>query len=375
MTPLRLTLPCFVLMVCVWGEARSSGLPPPAGMEPIAQRSEAEDRFALPVAPLDDPAPPTQSVEGNLSVTAYRALPDAGVSPKALIDEYRGALGAAGWEMVYSCIDAACGGVRRRFTLDLLPAPGMLLDSADLSLLTMRHTAAPVADSTAAGEAASENGDAGAGGTSHLNLVASRVLGRLYLQVALITPPGGAAPPLDIAAPSATLPGDAATANPERSGTPTAADPDPEAAAGERAHGPGDAEADSVRHDGESDPAVLRDRLLSEGHLALTGIDFAIGTASIAPSSEAAIARAAAILQSAGDRLVAVVGHSDNSGALDANMALSRQRAEAVRDALVARGIAAGRLEAHGVGWLAPLAPNDTPAGRAQNRRVELVLR
>jgi outer membrane protein OmpA-like peptidoglycan-associated protein len=62
------------------------------------------------------------------------------------------------------------------------------------------------------------------------------------------------------------------------------------------------------------------------------------------------------------------------TGALDANLALSRARAEAVVQALVAgHGVAASRLEGHGVGPLAPVATNGTEKGRARNRRVELV--
>ncbi len=70
-----------------------------------------------------------------------------------------------------------------------------------------------------------------------------------------------------------------------------------------------------------------------------------------------------------------IVGHSDNQGGLDANLALSKHRAEAVRDALVERGVDAARLEAHGVAYLAPITTNATEEGRAVNRRVELVLR
>ena len=69
-----------------------------------------------------------------------------------------------------------------------------------------------------------------------------------------------------------------------------------------------------------------------------------------------------------------VVGHTDNQGGLDSNIALSKRRAEAVNAALVSQhGIAAGRLSAYGVGDLAPVASNTDEAGRAKNRRVELV--
>ena len=69
-----------------------------------------------------------------------------------------------------------------------------------------------------------------------------------------------------------------------------------------------------------------------------------------------------------------VVGHTDNVGALAHNMTLSKQRAEAVVNALVTNyQIAAARLIANGVGPLAPVASNAAEEGRAKNRRVELV--
>ena len=69
-----------------------------------------------------------------------------------------------------------------------------------------------------------------------------------------------------------------------------------------------------------------------------------------------------------------VVGHADAVGPLDANVGLSRRRAEAVVKELTGRkGIAAARLRPDGVGPLVPLASNDTDEGRAKNRRVDLV--
>ncbi|MGK9167168.1 OmpA family protein [Inquilinus limosus] len=69
-----------------------------------------------------------------------------------------------------------------------------------------------------------------------------------------------------------------------------------------------------------------------------------------------------------------VVGHTDNVGGVETNMTLSRARAAAVVAALVKQyGVPAGRLNPAGVGPLAPVAPNTTDEGRAQNRRVELI--
>ncbi len=71
---------------------------------------------------------------------------------------------------------------------------------------------------------------------------------------------------------------------------------------------------------------------------------------------------------------VVLVGHTDAEGALDQNIALSRRRAEAVRQRLIAaHGIAPGRLRAEGVGYLVPRASNQTEEGRAANRRVEVI--
>ncbi len=71
-----------------------------------------------------------------------------------------------------------------------------------------------------------------------------------------------------------------------------------------------------------------------------------------------------------------VVGHTDKQGGFEHNKALSQQRAASVTAALTRDySIDAGRLTPAGVGYLAPLATNDTEQGRAKNRRVELVKR
>jgi outer membrane protein OmpA-like peptidoglycan-associated protein len=72
---------------------------------------------------------------------------------------------------------------------------------------------------------------------------------------------------------------------------------------------------------------------------------------------------------------VRVIGHTDSTGTDAINNPLSRDRAESVRDYLVARGVAAPRIQVEGRGAREPVADNGTEAGRAQNRRVEIFLR
>jgi outer membrane protein OmpA-like peptidoglycan-associated protein len=113
--------------------------------------------------------------------------------------------------------------------------------------------------------------------------------------------------------------------------------------------------------------------LKASGHIAVDGILFETGKADLKPESQRAIAEVAKLLKADTALKVFVVGHTDNVGAVDGNMKLSQDRAQAVVQALVRGGIDAARLQAHGNGPYAPVASNAAEAGRAKNRRVELV--
>lgn len=103
----------------------------------------------------------------------------------------------------------------------------------------------------------------------------------------------------------------------------------------------------------------------------LEGLAFASGSAQLTADARAQLEEAAAWLAGEpGD--FEVRGHTDGAGDAEANRALSRRRAEAVRDALVAMGLPGTRLRATGYGEDAPVADNATPEGRARNRRVEI---
>jgi OOP family OmpA-OmpF porin len=105
--------------------------------------------------------------------------------------------------------------------------------------------------------------------------------------------------------------------------------------------------------------------------LNLSIINFETGSAAISPASRDLLAKAAAtIKQLPPGSVIEIGGHTDSTGDPSANLALSQQRAEEVRNTLIGMGVPADFLQAEGYGDTKPVASNDTPEGRFQNRRI-----
>jgi outer membrane protein OmpA-like peptidoglycan-associated protein len=121
---------------------------------------------------------------------------------------------------------------------------------------------------------------------------------------------------------------------------------------------------------------ALRKGLAADGKVVLEGLYFDHDKATLKPESKPALDVIAQFLQADPTLDVYIVGHTDADGTLEYNMNLSRERAKSVVDALFADyKIAARRLSAHGVGPLSPSKANRSDAGKADNRRVEMVAR
>ena len=103
-------------------------------------------------------------------------------------------------------------------------------------------------------------------------------------------------------------------------------------------------------------------------------VNFAPGSPTILPNSKEQIDNIAAVLKAYPAVMVKVVGYTDNVGDPARNMKLSQERAEAVKSAIVADGIDSNRLQTEGYGETHPVATNATPQGRAQNRRIALIV-
>jgi outer membrane protein OmpA-like peptidoglycan-associated protein len=97
--------------------------------------------------------------------------------------------------------------------------------------------------------------------------------------------------------------------------------------------------------------------------------------AKLLPIAEHRLAKVAEVLKDAGDgKKIVIEGHTDSRGSSGYNDSLSQKRAEAVKQYLVGQGVPADMLEAVGKGEQAPIADNSSPEGRANNRRVEIVI-
>lgn len=104
------------------------------------------------------------------------------------------------------------------------------------------------------------------------------------------------------------------------------------------------------------------------------GIQFSPGSTRLSADSGPALDRVAEIAKGCADLRILIAGHTDSDGAAQANLRLSRARADAVAAALATRGIARARLQTQGLGEAAPLVPNSSPANKARNRRIEFTL-
>jgi len=109
------------------------------------------------------------------------------------------------------------------------------------------------------------------------------------------------------------------------------------------------------------------------GRVAVYGVHFATGQATILPDSEQTLMQIVQVLRDHSELSLRVEGYTDNVGQAAANQALSDRRAQAVVAWLTGRGIAGARLAARGFGAANPVGDNATEDGRAKNRRVELV--
>ncbi len=320
---LALILAALSLWVPVAGHALEFGLP--GGAELTHEEESPADTYFVPVGPFADGRVPTVEVEGRVIRQAWR-IKGEDLTTLKLIAPLRDQLLAAGYEIMLDCVGEECGGFDFRASIEVLPAPDMLVDLFDFRFLSAR-----------------KRRDTGA---DHVTILASVVGAAGYIQLVVVSTDA------DI------RPGAGPTTRARVAATP--ATPPPFAPASALPlEAPGD----------------LIERLKADGHVILRDVVFETGSAELAARDHASLKALAAFLKANPDLRVVLVGHTDAEGTLEHNIALSRRRAEAVLERLAERyGVPREQMEAQGVGYLAPVASNVTPEGREANRRVEAVL-
>ncbi len=301
-------------MACAGVGAVAQTLDLPRGAVLVAETVSAGTDTPFPTAAWGGFDPVTARAEGTVTRRVWR-IGSAGLTTLQIIQPLREQLAAAGYTIDFECSDLACGGFDFRFALDLIGEPDMHVDLGDFRYLAATRGAGNDAERIA--------------------LVVSRSDAAGFVHLTAITPDDGATPAIASGAPPETL----------------------------------------ERQPPEAIPSNLEGVLAADGHAVLSDLVFAPGSSALGPGPFASLEALAAWLEARPGAAVILVGHTDAAGALDQNLALSRARAQAVRARLVeAHGVDPGRLDAQGVGYLAPRAPNDTESGRQLNRRVEVIL-
>ncbi|WP_298840124.1 OmpA family protein [uncultured Roseobacter sp.] len=287
----------------------------PLGARQTVERDSELDSFDAPVGRFANGVLPSVTIEGAISRRAWR-IGTAGMTPLQIIVPLRDQIEAAGYEVIFECSARTCGGFDFRFATEVLPGPNMYVNLARFRYLT----------------AFSGPRDAPDGA---IGILVSATSASSYVQI--IT--AGTGPQAE-----ALLPETAVVA-------------------------PGDAAPEPVPL------PVTGEALLEQGHMVLEDLIFATGSTDLGDGEYTSLADLAAIMTEQPGMRIALVGHTDTVGGLEPNIALSRARARSVRQRLISGyGIDPGRMEAEGMGYLAPMASNLTEEGRRRNRRVEAIV-
>jgi outer membrane protein OmpA-like peptidoglycan-associated protein len=314
------------------------------------QRQISPTSFRMPIGPFADGQLPTRTSEGALDQSAWR-INRPGLTTLAVLEPLRRQIDQWGYHILYECEAIECGGFDFRYGTDVLPEPEMHVDLGEFRYLAAERITPA--------------------GTEVISLLVSRSADQSFVQVTRVTPK----PEASIAAPAK---GDPSTRPASATAPPAAAYPRPAARAAAAASAPvspvssGSSGSSAAPSIGTTD---LGTAFKTHGAVALDDLIFASGAAALAPGDYSSLTQLAAWLHADPARKLILVGHTDTSGQLDANMALSLRRASSVRETLISSlHVPADQIIAKGAGPLSPRTENLSATGREKNRRVEAVL-
>lgn len=292
----------------------------PGPSESTANFTKPLASFQLAIGPWQQGSIAIQPAEGRLEQSAWRiAAPQ--LSTLELAQSLRKQIAAAGYKLLFECETEACGGFDFRYGTRILPEPDMHVDLGDFRYLAAERS--------------------GALGKEYLGLIISKSPQNGFVQLTRI----GGEPTPELTTSTKTPQQPAAQADF------ALLIPAPQAT------------TDLAKQLDLGQPQVLDDLV------------FASGSATLATGDYASLRSLADWLHANPEKSVMLVGHTDASGGLAANVSLSKKRAESVRQTLlVTYEIPPTQIASNGVGPMAPRASDLTDDGRKKNRRVEVVL-
>lgn len=293
---------------------QAAALDLPAPGRKVAVSDERMGSLQLPITGWAFGTAQSVWAEGTIRHEAWQ-LQAPGMTTLDMLIPLRAQLIEKGYTVLYECEARDCGGFDFRYALEVLPEPDMHVDLGDYRYL-----------------AASRDGDSQ---PEYVALLASRGADTGFLQITRV----GNAAPLEIATVS------------------TRSAPPP-------------------RTTFETGDTLLVQTLVANGAVVLDDLVFNTGAVQLSGDEFRSLDALADFLNANPQAEIVLVGHTDAEGALASNIALSKARAGAVRSLLTsAYKVAPNRITAEGVGFLAPIASNQTEEGRTLNRRVEVILK
>jgi OmpA-OmpF porin, OOP family len=266
----------------------------------------------FPVGPFINDAVETASIDGAVQREVWKT-PVGLVETLRIYAPLRDQVKADGYTVLFECETRSCGGFDFRFNTDVVAEPDMHVDLGDFRFLSAMKISGEAQD--------------------YISLLVSRSPERGFVQLVRAGSTAELLPSVSISTKQ----------------TPAV--------------------------EGSLVEGSLADRLSAKGAVVLDGLEFAKGKSELSGESVASLTELAALLAADKHQIVVLVGHTDASGSLEGNVALSRKRALSVMNSLIETyGVNPDQVTAEGVGYLSPRASNATEEGRSLNRRVEVVL-
>ncbi len=274
--------------------------------------------YHMPISAWENGAFQTIWAEGEIAQQAWK-ITATGLTSLQILEPLKQQLTGSGFEVVYECETEACGGFDFRFNTDVMPEPAMHIDLGDFRFLAARRM--------------------GDEHPEYISLLVSRSQNAGFVQL------------MRVGVPSETTTLVTSTKSPDL--TTMAEEP-----------------AAATMPD-----MPLEQALQGPGRFILEDLIFQTGSSDLGDGPFESLTSLANYLQANPDHTFMLVGHTDAEGSLAGNIALSKKRARSVVRRLVSEfGVNKSQISAEGNGFLSPLASNLTEDGRAQNRRVEVIV-